>query len=241
MESAARIAFSFAMVYWVFFGAVAILLVVAKWRLYEKAGEPGWAAIIPYYESFVLYKISWGSGWYFLLTMVPGFIASILYVSVFTRELFYAAQHFSNGYYGSPSYAFSLFAESMGILALIGVLGLGAFVVQIITSVKLARAFGQGGGFACGLIFLYAVFVCILAFSKDILYHGVGGQNPPAAAPGNAGYGGQTAWQSPYYQPQAWQRPEPQSPPAGEAKYCPACGAMLKKDDGFCFRCGREQ
>jgi hypothetical protein len=241
MENFALAMASFAIVYWVLFLGVAVLLIVAKWRLYEKAGEPGWAAIVPYYESFVLYKISWGNGWYFLLTQVPGFIAGILYLSVFTRELFYAAQHFSNGYYGNPSYVFSLFAESMGILALIGVLGLGAFVVQIITCIKLARAFGQGGGFACGLIFLYPVFVCILAFSKEFLYRGVDGQNPPPAAPGSAGYGGQAAWQSPYYQPPAWQQPEAQQPPVEEAKYCPACGARLRKDDVFCFRCGKEQ
>ncbi len=239
MDIAASAVLSFIAVYWVVFFGVGVLLIVAKWRLYEKAGEPGWAAIVPYYESFVLYKISWGNGWLFLLTKVPGFIAGILYLTVFTRELIRAANHF-DGFYESPSFALSLFAESLGILTLVGVLGLGAFVIQIITHIKLARAFGQGGGFACGLIFLNPVFLCILAFSKEIFYRGVDGQNPPAA-PGSAAYGGQTAWQDPYFQPPVLQPSDSQRPPAGEAKYCPACGARLKTGDSYCFRCGRQQ
>ena len=30
--------------------AVAVLGVVAMWKIFEKAGEPGWAAIIPFYN-----------------------------------------------------------------------------------------------------------------------------------------------------------------------------------------------
>ena len=46
-------------------------------------------------------------------------------------------------------------------------------VIAIITLVKLAKAFGKGGGWACGLIFLEPIFICIMAFDGNIQYVGV--------------------------------------------------------------------
>ncbi len=51
--------------------AFTVVTVIATWRVYAKAGEPGWAAIVPFYAQYVLYKITWGNGWLFLLMLVP--------------------------------------------------------------------------------------------------------------------------------------------------------------------------
>lgn len=51
--------------------ALAILMIVGRWKMYEKAGEPGWASIIPFYSEYVLFKIAWGSGWMFLVMFIP--------------------------------------------------------------------------------------------------------------------------------------------------------------------------
>ncbi|MDI9498165.1 MAG: DUF5684 domain-containing protein [Bacillota bacterium] len=48
-----------------------LVSVVTLWRIYRKAGEPGWAILIPIYNAYVLFKITWGSGWYFLLMFIP--------------------------------------------------------------------------------------------------------------------------------------------------------------------------
>lgn len=50
---------------------IAVIMIVAMWKLFSKAGEPGWAAIIPLYNSYVLFKIAMGNGWLFLLSLVP--------------------------------------------------------------------------------------------------------------------------------------------------------------------------
>jgi hypothetical protein len=58
---------------WVAFGFIVILvIVVANWRVYEKAGKPGWASIIPFYNTIVLMEIV-GKPilWFFLITFVP--------------------------------------------------------------------------------------------------------------------------------------------------------------------------
>lgn len=46
------------------------LLIAARWKIYNKAGENGWATIIPFYNSYMMYKITWGNGWLFLLAWI---------------------------------------------------------------------------------------------------------------------------------------------------------------------------
>lgn len=53
--------------------AVGIFMLVVTWKLYKKAGKPGWAAIVPFYNQYVLAEITWGNGWFFLI-----FFASII-------------------------------------------------------------------------------------------------------------------------------------------------------------------
>ncbi|MEO2626057.1 DUF5684 domain-containing protein [Blautia wexlerae] len=43
-------------------------------------------------------------------------------------------------------------------------------IISIMYSVKLARAFGRGTGFAIGLIFLPPIFMLILGFGDDRYY-----------------------------------------------------------------------
>ena len=51
--------------------ALSVLLIVAMWMIFKKAGKPGWAAIVPFYNIYVLYEITWGSGWRFLMLLIP--------------------------------------------------------------------------------------------------------------------------------------------------------------------------
>lgn len=51
--------------------AVIVLVIASYWKVFEKAGEPGWAAIIPIYNIYVLLKITGKPGWWLLLYLVP--------------------------------------------------------------------------------------------------------------------------------------------------------------------------
>ena len=102
-------------VFWIIYLAVIVFYVFVLWKIFVKAGEPGWASIVPFYNTYVLFKITWGNGWLFLLSLIP-------FVNV---------------------------------------------VILIITYVKLAQAFGKGGGFAAGLILLSFIFLPILAFDSS--------------------------------------------------------------------------
>lgn len=164
------------------------LQIVANWKLYEKANENGWAAVIPFYTDYTMYKICWGNGWFFLLTFVP--IANI--------------------------------------------------VIHIITMIKLSNAFGKDGGWACGLIFLNLIFLCIMAFSSEYQYVGVPGEGNSAAGTDSSG-----DYQNPYSQTGYQQSSQGsqyyyQQPSASRsAKYCPYCGVALEGTPKFCHKCGK--
>lgn len=59
---------------------VAIAALVGMWKVFVKAGEPGWAAIVPIYNAWVLFKISWGKGVYMFLMLIPlaNFVVAIM-------------------------------------------------------------------------------------------------------------------------------------------------------------------
>ncbi len=59
------------MVYMVILLIVSIISLVGLWKIFVKAGKPGWGAIIPIYNMYCLFEMSFGTGWLFLLCFVP--------------------------------------------------------------------------------------------------------------------------------------------------------------------------
>lgn len=104
---------------------VVVAMVAAMWKLFTKAGQPGWAALIPFYNYVVMFRITGRSPWWILGLFVP----------------------FLN------------------------------FFVAIRLVFDLARSFGRGIGFGFGLLFLFPIFVMILAFG-DAQYVGRDGTRP---------------------------------------------------------------
>ena len=58
-------------VIWVIALLLIALMIVAMWILFKKAGKPGWAAVVPFYDQYTLYEITWGNGWRFLMLLIP--------------------------------------------------------------------------------------------------------------------------------------------------------------------------
>jgi hypothetical protein len=51
--------------------AIAVFMIAAMWKVYEKAGQPGWAAIVPFYNAYVLLKFVGKPGWWLILFLIP--------------------------------------------------------------------------------------------------------------------------------------------------------------------------
>jgi hypothetical protein len=48
-----------------------VIMVVSRWRIFTKAGKPGWAAIIPIYNVIVLLEIVGKPVWWIFLFLIP--------------------------------------------------------------------------------------------------------------------------------------------------------------------------
>ncbi len=56
---------------WLIAIAVSILQIISMWKIYKKAGKPGWASIIPIYNMIVLFEIVGRKWWTLFLLMIP--------------------------------------------------------------------------------------------------------------------------------------------------------------------------
>ncbi len=48
-----------------------VLIIAGVWKVFTKAGKPGWAAIIPIYNAVVLLEIAGKPTWWVILYLVP--------------------------------------------------------------------------------------------------------------------------------------------------------------------------
>jgi hypothetical protein len=55
----------------IFYLLLLIVFIAAIWKVFEKAGQAGWKAIIPIYSTVIMCRIVGISGWYTLLVLVP--------------------------------------------------------------------------------------------------------------------------------------------------------------------------
>jgi Family of unknown function (DUF5684) len=51
--------------------AIGVLMIASLWKVFTKAGQPGWAAIVPIYNAIVMLQISGRPLWWVLLLMIP--------------------------------------------------------------------------------------------------------------------------------------------------------------------------
>jgi Family of unknown function (DUF5684) len=71
---------------------IVVLLIAAYWRIFAKAGRPGWASLVPIYNAVTLLHITGRSGWWILGMCVP-----LLNIFVFIRLVFELAGSFGRG------------------------------------------------------------------------------------------------------------------------------------------------
>ena len=50
---------------------IALLVIVATWKVFTKAGQPGWASIIPIYNLYIWCKIVGRPGWWIIFAAHP--------------------------------------------------------------------------------------------------------------------------------------------------------------------------
>ena len=59
-----------------------ILMVLGMWTIFAKAGQPSWAALIPIYNLYILFKVAGKSGWWLLLLLIPVVNVIVLFLAM---------------------------------------------------------------------------------------------------------------------------------------------------------------
>jgi len=57
-----------ALLFWL---AIVVVVIIGGWKVFEKAGQPGWAILIPIYNVYILLKIVGRPGWWVILYFIP--------------------------------------------------------------------------------------------------------------------------------------------------------------------------
>lgn len=69
--------------------AVVIIVIAGMWKAFVKAGQPGWAVIIPIYNIIVMLQIAKKPLWWFFLFLIP--LVDIVFIFIVMIEI---AKHF---------------------------------------------------------------------------------------------------------------------------------------------------
>lgn len=68
----------------IFYFAIVILIIASYWKIFTKAGKPGWAAIIPIYNIIVLLEVVGKPTWWIILFLIP-FVNFVIAIIVMHR------------------------------------------------------------------------------------------------------------------------------------------------------------
>ena len=129
-----------------------ILQVIAGWKVFTKAGEKGWKALIPIYNTYIFFKISGMKKWFWLLLGLAFLTGIISGLTGFDSENVQ-----NNTYAGANLFGAIVYC----------VMGIFATIIAIWYCVRLSKVFGHGVLFALGLIFLSPIFLLILGFGSS--------------------------------------------------------------------------
>lgn len=56
---------------------LAIIMIVAYWKIFTKFGEPGWKFLIPFYKDYLLFKYTWNPTMFWVV-LISSFVYAIL-------------------------------------------------------------------------------------------------------------------------------------------------------------------
>jgi len=68
------------------------LMIAAMWKVFSKAGQPGWAVIIPIYNIYIMCKVAGRPGWWVLLMFIP--FVNLIIAIILTIDI---AKNFGQG------------------------------------------------------------------------------------------------------------------------------------------------
>ena len=72
---------TFLLIYLLIMIPVAVFVIAGMWKVFTKAGQPGWASIVPIYNMIVMLEIAGKPLWWFVLMLIP-FVNIVIFIIV---------------------------------------------------------------------------------------------------------------------------------------------------------------
>lgn len=138
--------------------AVLVLSFIAHWKLFEKAGEPGWSAIIPVYNYFKVVKIATGR---FLLAWVYFAVAAFYTVFYFAIAIITTVGEIDES---SPIFLI--------IMAIPYLISIPMCVLSGYVNYMFAKSYGQTTLVCVLSIFFGGIVFIVLGFDRKTVYIG---------------------------------------------------------------------
>ncbi|MCF0106991.1 MAG: hypothetical protein HUJ53_09530 [Holdemanella sp.] len=129
---------------WILICAIGILFFYAKYRVFEKMNEKGWKALVPILNTYILFNRTWKKTFFYL------------YLCIFLL-------------FGLNAGLLTLNTDSYHFLFLTSFISYVMLIILILSlHYHIAKYFKQSILFRIGMVVLYPVFLCILAFKKEL-------------------------------------------------------------------------
>lgn len=118
-----------------------VLQAIGLWKMFTKAGEAGWKAIVPFYNIYILFKLTWQANmfWVLILCALGG---ALLFSLAMWNGLIMLAY---------ISYALTFVAG----------------LIKAVLCYNISLAYGHGLGYFIGLYLIDPIFIMILGFGKS--------------------------------------------------------------------------
>lgn len=65
--------------------SIIVFAILSQWKVFEKAGQPGWACLIPFYNIIILLKIANKPWWWIFMFFIP--IANIVFMIMMIHRI----------------------------------------------------------------------------------------------------------------------------------------------------------
>ncbi len=75
----------------IFYLVIFLLLIVSMWKIFTKAGKPGWASIVPIYNLIVFLEIVGKPTWWIILLLIP--VVNLVIAIILVHRLSLAFGH----------------------------------------------------------------------------------------------------------------------------------------------------
>lgn len=134
-----------------------VLTVIATWKIFQKANEPGWKSLIPFYNIYIMFKIAKMKNWFWWIILSTLALLLVMFLDK-TLDVFTMSDT------ELTNYNWDMHLSTVCMLAITCTIYLWT---EAVYAWRTSKVFGHGIPFALGIFFFQSIFWLILGFDNS--------------------------------------------------------------------------